>query len=74
MTNEDKKMIMELIDTIQTAMRTLRTVIEKYEESSVPAADVTVTASKTESDSTLREIDERYQRVSIHLQCNCMPV
>ena len=47
MTNEDKKMIMELIDTIQSAMSTLRTVIEKDEESSVPAADVTVTASKT---------------------------
>lgn len=59
MTNEDKKMIMELIDTIQSAMSTLRTVIEKDEESSVPAADVTVTASKTESDSTPREIDER---------------
>ena len=56
MTNEDKKMIMELIDTIQTAMRTLRTVIEKEEETSVPSA---VTVSKTESDSTLREIDER---------------
>ena len=59
MTNEDKKMIMELIDTIQSAMSTLRTVIEKDEESSVPAADVTVTASKIESDSTSREIDER---------------
>lgn len=59
MTNEDKKMIMELIDTIQSAMSTLRTVIEKDEESSVPTADVTVTASKTESDSTPREIDER---------------
>ena len=59
MTNEDKKMIMELIDTIQSAMSTLRTVIEKDEESSVLAADVTVTASKTESDSTPREIDER---------------
>lgn len=59
MTNEDKKMIMELIDTIQSAMSTLRTVIEKDEESSVPAADVTVTVSKTESDSTPREIDER---------------
>lgn len=56
MTNEDKKMIMEFIDTIQTAMRTLRTVIEKEEETSVPSA---VTVSKTESDSTLREIDER---------------
>lgn len=59
MTNEDKKMIMELIDTIQSAMSTLRTVIEKDEESSVPTADVTVTASKTESNSTPREIDER---------------
>ena len=59
MTNEDKKMIMELIDTIQSAMSTLRTVIEKDEESSVPAADATVTASKTESNSTPREIDER---------------
>lgn len=59
MTNEDKKMIMELIDTIQSAMSTLRTVIEKDEVSSVPAADVTVTVSKTESDSTPREIDER---------------
>ena len=55
MTNEDKKMIMELIDTIQSAMSTLRTVIEKDED----AADVTVTVSKTESDSTPREIDER---------------
>lgn len=59
MTNEDKKMIMELIDTIQSAMSTLRTVIEKDEVSSVPTADVTVTVSKTESDSTPREIDER---------------
>lgn len=59
MTNEDKKMIMELIDTIQSAMSTLRTVIEKDEVSSVPTADVTVTASKTESNSTPREIDER---------------
>lgn len=59
MTNEDKKMIMELIDTIQSAMSTLRTVIENDEVSSVPAADVTVTVSKTESDSTPREIDER---------------
>lgn len=59
MTNEDKKMIMELIDTIQSAMSTLRTVIEKDEVSSVPAADVTVTVSKTESNSTPREIDER---------------
>lgn len=58
MTNEDKKMIMELIDTIQSAMSTLRTVIEKDEEP-IPAADVTVTASKTESNSTPREIDER---------------
>lgn len=55
MRNEDKKMIMELIDTIQSAMSTLRTVIEKDED----AADVTVTVSKTESDSTPREIDER---------------
>lgn len=55
MTNEDKKMIMELIDTIQSAMSTLRTVIEKDED----AADVTVTVSKTESNSTPREIDER---------------
>lgn len=59
MTKEDKMMVLELIDTIQTAMSTLRTVIEKDEESSVPTADVTVTASKTESDSTPREIDER---------------
>lgn len=58
MTNEDKKMIMELIDTIQSAMSTLRTVIEKDEEP-IPTADVTVTASKTESNSTPREIDER---------------
>lgn len=58
MTNEDKKMIMELIDTIQSAMSTLRTVIEKDEEP-IPAADVTITASKTESNSTPREIDER---------------
>ena len=58
MTIEDKKMIMELIDTIQSAMSTLRTVIEKDEEP-IPAADVTVTASKTESNSTPREIDER---------------
>lgn len=55
MTNEDKKMIMELIDTIKSAMSTLRTVIEKDED----AADVTVTVSKTESNSTPREIDER---------------
>lgn len=53
MTNEDKKMIMELIDTIQTAMSTLRTVIEKDEES--PAA----AATASETDSTPREIDER---------------
>ena len=59
MTKEDKMMVLELIDTIQTAMSTLRTVIEKDEESSVPTADVTVTASKTESNSTPREIDER---------------
>lgn len=59
MTKEDKMMVLELIDTIQTAMSTLRTVIEKDEESSVSTADVTVTASKTESNSTPREIDER---------------
>ena len=59
MTKEDKMMVLELIHTIQTAMSTLRTVIEKDEESSVPTADVTVTASKTESNSTPREIDER---------------
>ena len=59
MTKKEKKQIMELIDTIQSAMSTLRTVIEKDEESSVPAADATVTASKTESNSTPREIDER---------------
>lgn len=56
MTKKEKKQIMELIDTIQSAMCTLRTVIEKEEETSVPSA---VTVSKTESDSTLREIDER---------------
>lgn len=59
MTKKEKKQIMELIDTIQSAMSTLRTVIEKDEVSSVPTADVTVTASKTESNSTPREIDER---------------
>lgn len=53
MTNEDRKMVLELIDTIQTAMSTLRTVIEKDEES--PAAAVAV----SETDSTPREIDER---------------
>lgn len=58
MTKKEKKQIMELIDTIQSAMSTLRTVIEKDEEP-IPAADVTVTASKTESNSTPREIDER---------------
>lgn len=58
MTKKEKKQIMELIDTIQSAMSTLRTVIEK-DEDPIPAADVTVTASKTESNSTPREIDER---------------
>lgn len=58
MTKKEKKQIMELIDTIQSAICTLRTVIEKDEEP-IPAADVTVTASKTESNSTPREIDER---------------
>lgn len=54
MTNEDKKMIMELIDTIQSAMSTLRTVIEKDEE---PKPSVSVAAVKT--DTTPKEIDEK---------------
>ena len=54
MTNEDRKMVLELIDTIQTAMSTLRTVIEKDDEPSVPAM-----TSQNESSATPREIDER---------------
>lgn len=58
MTNEDRKMVLELMDTIQTAMSTLQKILEKEEEPcvrmNVPAA---VTVSET--DSTPREIDER---------------
>lgn len=53
MTNEDKKTIIELIDTIQAAMGTLRTVIENDEE---PKPSVSVSAV---TDTTPREIDER---------------
>lgn len=53
MTNEDKKTIIELIDTIQAAMGTLRTVIKNDEE---PKPSVSVSAV---TDTTPREIDER---------------
>ena len=53
MTNEDKKTITELIDTIQAAMATLRTVIENDEE---PKPSVSVSAV---TDTTPREIDEK---------------
>lgn len=59
MTREEKERIIELIDTMKESLNVLQTMIEKDEESSVPTADVTVTASKTESNSTPREIDER---------------
>lgn len=58
MTKDEKKMIMELIGTIQKATSTLQEILEKEEKPcvrmNVPAA---VTVSET--DSTQREIDER---------------
>ena len=59
MTREEKERIIELIYAMKESLNVLQTMIKKDEESSVPTADVTVTASKTESDSTPREIDER---------------
>lgn len=60
MTKKEKKQIMELIDTIQSAMCTLQAIIEKDEEPcvrmNVPAAE---TVSETKNDLTPREIDER---------------
>ena len=57
MTNEDRKMVLELMDTIQTAMRALQAIIEKDEELCVRMNVPAVTVSET--DSTPREIDER---------------
>ncbi len=59
MTREEKERIIELIYAMKESLNVLQTMIKKDEESSVPTADVTVTASKIESDSTSREIDER---------------
>ncbi len=57
MTNEDRKMVLELMDTIQTAMSALQAIIEKDEELCVRMNVPAVTVSET--DSTPREIDER---------------
>ena len=57
MTNEDRKMVLELMDTIQTAMSTLQKILEKEEEPCVRMNVPAVTVSET--DSTPREIDER---------------
>ncbi len=59
MTREEKERIIELIYALKESLNVLQTMIEKDEEPSVPTADVTVTASKIESNSTSREIDER---------------
>ena len=57
MTNEDRKMVLELINTIQKSMSALQAIIEKDEEPCVRMNVPAVTVSET--DSTPREIDER---------------
>ena len=58
MTNEDRKMVLELIGTIQKATSTLQEILEK-EEKPVRIVPTVVTVSETKNDSTPREIDER---------------
>ena len=68
MTREEKERIIELIYTMKESLNVLQTMIKEDEESSVPTADVTVTASKI-SDSTSREIDERMVKKLLKEMC-----
>ena len=58
MTNEDRKMVLELIGTIQKATSTLQELLEK-EEKPVRSVPTVVTVSETKNDSTSKEIDEK---------------